>query len=81
LVLVATTLGAIVPSSPGSLGVYHAMAVMALSVWHVDTSVAVAFAIASHALAIALHISLGACCAWLEGIRMKRLTGLAKASD
>jgi uncharacterized protein (TIRG00374 family) len=81
LVLVATNLGAIVPSSPGSLGVYHFMAVMALSAWRVDTSVAVAFAIASHALAIALHIILGLCCAWLEGIGVKRLTRLAEATD
>jgi uncharacterized protein (TIRG00374 family) len=81
LVLVATNLGAIVPSSPGSLGVYHLMAVMALSVWQVDTAVAVAFAIASHALAIALHIVLGIWSAWLEGIGMKRLTRLAEATD
>ena len=81
LVLVATNLGAIIPSSPGSLGVYHFMAVMALSVWQVDTSVAVAFAIASHALAITLHIVLGLCCAWLEGIGVKRLTRFAEVTD
>ena len=81
LVLVATNLGAVVPSSPGSLGVYHVMAVMALSVWQVDTSVAVAFAIASHALAISLHIVLGLCCAWLEGIGVKRMTRLAEATE
>jgi uncharacterized protein (TIRG00374 family) len=81
LVLVATNLGAVVPSSPGSVGVYHVMAVMALSVWQVDTSVAVAFAIASHALAVGLHIVLGLCCAWFEGIGVRRLTRLAEATD
>jgi uncharacterized protein (TIRG00374 family) len=80
LVLVATNLGAIIPSSPGSLGIYHLMAVMALSVWQVDTSVAVAFAIASHALAVALHIFIGLCCAWLEGIGVKRLTRVAETT-
>ena len=49
--------------------------------WLVDTSVAVAFAIASHALAIALHIVLGLCCAWFEGIGVRRLTRLAEATD
>jgi hypothetical protein len=54
---------------------------MALSVWQVDISVAVAFAIASHALAIGLHIFLGLCCAWLEGIGVKRLTRVAEATQ
>lgn len=79
LVLVATNLGAIIPSSPGSLGVYHFMAVMALSVWGVDTSTAVAFAIGSHALAIGLHIILGLAGAWHEGIGMIGLTRIARS--
>jgi Lysylphosphatidylglycerol synthase TM region len=45
LVLVVTNLGAAIPSSPASLGVYHVLAVLALSVWNIDTTVAVAFAI------------------------------------
>jgi len=78
LVLVATNLGAVVPSSPGSLGVYHFMAVLALSVWGVDTSTAVAFAIGSHALAIGLHIVLGLTGAWFEGIGLFGLTRIAR---
>jgi uncharacterized membrane protein YbhN (UPF0104 family) len=59
LVIAATNLGAVIPSSPGALGIYHFMAVIALSVWRVDTSTAVAFAIAAHASSIALHIAFG----------------------
>src|SRR5262249_46505777 len=79
LVLVATNLGAVIPSSPGSLGVYHFMAVLALSVWGVDTSTAVAFAIASHALAIGVHIVLGMAGAWYEGVAMFGLSRTAQS--
>jgi uncharacterized protein (TIRG00374 family) len=81
LVLVATNLGAVIPSVPSSLGIYHFMAVLALSVWHVNTSMAVAFAIASHAAYISLHIVLGLCCASLEGVAVKRLTHLAEGTE
>jgi hypothetical protein len=38
----------------------------------------VAFAIAAHAISIGLHIAFGLVCAWIEGIGMRRLTGLAQ---
>ena len=78
LVLVATNLGAVVPSSPGSIGVYHFMAVVALSVWGIEASTALAFAIGSHALAIAMHILLGLVGAWDEGIGVTGLTRIAR---
>lgn len=80
LVLVATNLAAVIPSVPSSVGIYHFMAVLALSVWHVDTSTALAFAIVSHAAAIGLHVVLGAFCASLEGVAVKRLTRLAEVT-
>jgi len=79
LVLVATSLGATVPSSPGSLGVYHFMAVLALSVWDVPTPLALAFAIGSHGLAIGVHIVFGLVAAWYEGVSPLGLTRLAGA--
>jgi glycosyltransferase 2 family protein len=79
LVLVAISLGATVPSSPGSIGVYHFMAVLALSVWNVETPLALAFAIASHALAIGMHIMLGLAAAWYEGIGILGLTRIARS--
>jgi uncharacterized protein (TIRG00374 family) len=81
LVLASTNLGAVIPSSPGALGIYHFTAVLALSVWHVDMSTAVAFAIGAHAISIALHIVFGISCAWSEGIGVWRLTSLAQTAD
>jgi uncharacterized protein (TIRG00374 family) len=60
LILVATSLGAAIPGTPGSVGVFHVLAVMALSVWSVDIETAVAFALVAHTSAVALHIGLGA---------------------
>jgi uncharacterized protein (TIRG00374 family) len=61
LVLVVTSLGSAIPSSPGSLGVYHALVVLTLAIWGVAAPVAVAYAILVHSLAIGLHVLLGAC--------------------
>jgi glycosyltransferase 2 family protein len=71
LVIVATNLGAAIPSSPGSIGVYHLLAVLALSVWISDRSLAVAFAVAAHLLSILIHIVLGAIAALDEGIQFR----------
>jgi uncharacterized protein (TIRG00374 family) len=77
LILVMTNLGAAIPSSPSSLGIYHVLTVLALSVWNIDTSAAVAFAIGSHALVITLQILIGLMCAWFEGSRIIGLKRLA----
>ncbi len=68
LVVVAISLGAAIPSSPGAIGVYHAIAVLALSVWGVPTALALAFALVAHGITIALHIGLGAASASALGI-------------
>jgi glycosyltransferase 2 family protein len=81
LVLVMTNLGAAIPSSPSSLGVYHVLAVLGLSLWNIDTSAAVAFAIGSHALVVTLQILIGLVCAWFEGWRIIGLKRLATEQD
>lgn len=78
LVLIATNLGALMPLSPGAIGVYHFMAVVALAYWKVDTSAAIAFAIGSHAVAIGLHVILGMACAWLQGMRVASIVRLSR---
>ncbi len=82
LVVVTVNLGAAIPSSPGALGVFHALAVLALSVWNVPTPEAVAFAIVAHAIAITLHVTLGAASAWLLGMHgvLSRARELREAS-
>lgn len=77
LVLVLANLGAAIPSSPGALGVYHLMAVMALSVWNVDLSIALAFAICAHALTMAVHILGGIFSVWAEKMQLSSVSLLA----
>jgi uncharacterized protein (TIRG00374 family) len=73
LMMVATSLGAAIPSAPGSAGVFHALIVLALSVWNVPAEEAVAVGVLAHGVTIVLHIVLGALCAWLAGIRLSSL--------
>jgi uncharacterized protein (TIRG00374 family) len=58
-VLVVTNLGGVLPSSPGAIGVYHYLAVVALSPWLLNPSTALAFAIVSHALNVVVTVSCG----------------------
>jgi uncharacterized protein (TIRG00374 family) len=61
LVLTATTLSMIVPSSPGYIGVFHAVAVQTLvEVFGVDKEVALTYAFGQHGLIYILPSALGA---------------------
>ena len=73
LMMVATSLGAAIPSAPGSTGVFHMLTVLALSVWNVPTATAAAVGLLAHFVTIALHIVLGLLCAWFIGIRVASL--------
>ncbi len=76
-VLAMVNLGGAIPSSPGAIGVYHWLAMQSLSHWVPDTNVTAAYAIATHALNIALIIGLGG---WtlvrenLSLVRLRRMT-------
>jgi hypothetical protein len=59
LVTVLTNLGGIIPSSPGSIGIYHALGVLALSITGVAPALALAATVASHAIIIAVQLLLG----------------------
>ena len=58
-VLLLVNLGGVIPASPGSIGVYHYLAVSALAVWMVDPSVALGFAVVAHATGIVVVTVLG----------------------
>jgi uncharacterized membrane protein YbhN (UPF0104 family) len=68
VVLIAVSLAAAIPSSPGAVGIYHAVAIVALSMWDVPVSMALAFALVTHAVGMALHIGLGAVSASALGV-------------
>jgi uncharacterized membrane protein YbhN (UPF0104 family) len=65
LVVIATTFGFFVPSSPGSFGVYHAIAIGTLtSVYDVDKNRAVSFALVTHLIIYVPPMLLGAVFFW-----------------
>jgi uncharacterized protein (TIRG00374 family) len=59
LMTVLTNLGGMIPSSPGSIGVYHALAVLALSAARTSQGPALAVAVASHALIVVIQLAAG----------------------
>jgi glycosyltransferase 2 family protein len=73
LVLVVVNLGSVIPSSPGSIGVVHFMAVVSLSPWAVDQEVAVGFSIILHAVSVLVTVVVGGACLWNEKIGMGRV--------
>ena len=72
-VLTVTNLGSAIPSSPGFIGVYHYLAVLALSVWIPDKSEALAYAIGTHGISVLVHILLGCMCLAREGVTLKSI--------
>jgi hypothetical protein len=73
-VLVVTNLGSAIPSSPGFIGVFEYLTVMALSVWLSDRSVSLGFATATHAVNLGLNVVLGLIAAWREGVSLSVLS-------
>ena len=59
LMTAATNLGGMIPSSPGSIGVYHALAVLALGAVGTAQAPALAVALISHALIVAIQLLFG----------------------
>jgi uncharacterized membrane protein YbhN (UPF0104 family) len=57
LLTVLTNLGGLVPSSPASIGIYHVLAVLALSISATSKDVALAVAVVSHALQLLLGVA------------------------
>ncbi len=72
-VLGVVNLGGAIPSSPGAIGVYHYLAVLALSVWVRDESAALAYAIGTHGVNMVVNIVLGVGCLVREGVTLQAL--------
>ena len=75
-VLAVVNLGGAIPSSPGAIGVYHYLAVLALSVWVADPNTALAYAIGTHGINIVLNVALGSACLGREGLSLRAAAGL-----
>ena len=72
-VLVVVNLGSAIPSSPGYVGVYHYLAVLALSLWTPDRNAALAYAIGTHALNMLANVGLGSWFLAREGVSLRSL--------
>jgi glycosyltransferase 2 family protein len=72
-VLVVVNLGSAIPSSPGYVGVYHYLAMLALSLWTPDRNAALAYAIGTHALNMMANAGLGSYFLAREGLSLRRL--------
>lgn len=72
-VLVMVNLGSAIPSSPGYVGVYHYLAMLALSLWTDDRSAALAYAIGTHALNMLANVGLGSFYLAREGVSLRSL--------
>lgn len=59
-ILVLTNLGGIIPVSPGAIGVYHFLAVTAVTIWAPDTTAALSFAVVTHAVSLLVIVAAGA---------------------
>ena len=73
VVLVITTLSIIVPSSPGYVGTYHWLCMVALGLFGVSRSPALSFAIVVYAIGIFPVALLGILFAWKEGISISKV--------
>jgi glycosyltransferase 2 family protein len=74
LVMTVTSLAVVVPSSPGYIGVFHYVTQLVLtSVFSVDKSTALSYAVVMHAFSYLWLIALGTFSMWHEGLTYQRL--------
>jgi len=73
IVLCFTSLGMVVPSSPGYVGVFEYLTVISLSLFGVSRDVALGYALVLHAFSYLALAVLGISAAWIEGYSYTRL--------
>jgi hypothetical protein len=73
LMLCLTTLGMVVPSSPGYLGVFEYLTVLSLAFFGIAKEAALSCALVVHALGYLTPIVLGSMAIWIEGLSYARL--------
>jgi uncharacterized membrane protein YbhN (UPF0104 family) len=82
LVVVATTFGFLFPSSPGSFGVYHAIAIATLTgVFDIDKNIAVSSALVVHLVFYIPPVLIGLGFLWLERRLWQRTSFFGKLAE
>jgi uncharacterized protein (TIRG00374 family) len=72
IVLVITTIGIVVPSSPGYVGTYHWLCQISLAMYGVPAGPALSFAILTHGVNFLPVLILGLILAYVEGVEVFR---------
>jgi len=73
-VIVVTSMGMMIPSSPGFIGVAHFLYVFSLSLFGIEKDIALGFAIVIHGLGFILIVALGLISLWTEGLSFSTLS-------
>jgi len=73
LMLCLTSLGMVVPSSPGYIGLFEYLTVVSLAVFGVSREAALGYAFVVHALGYLAPVVLGGIAIWIEGYSYARL--------
>jgi len=81
LVATITSMGAVVPSSPGYVGVFHYLVVLALDAYGVQREVALGFAVAVHLLLILPIGVVGALSLWRLGMTLGSVNKIQRWDD
>jgi len=76
LLLVVTNFGSLVPTAPGSMGVFHALVVYSLSIWSIAREPALTMAIVYHESIYVLVTLLGLLFMWREGYSWRMLQSI-----
>jgi uncharacterized protein (TIRG00374 family) len=83
-VMMVVNLGGVIPASPGAIGVYQFLVVLALSLWTRETSSSLGFAVVNHAMSLLTVAVAGIIALMRQGIRLSGLSAdwtLSAAGD
>jgi hypothetical protein len=76
-VICIVSLGIAVPSSPGYIGVYHSLVVLALTVYSVDKSLALSYAFVLHGWQYIMILIVGVFSLWKESLSYSTISKVA----
>ncbi len=73
LIIVMQAIGVMIPSSPGFVGTFHAVTVMAAMFYGVSEGAALSFAVVVHIVAFGPIVLIGLGCLWKENLTLGRI--------
>lgn len=73
LVMVATNIGSLIPSSPGYVGPFEYFGILALGAFGVEKELALSYTIVSHAMQYIMVTGIGLLSLWSEGLTLTSL--------